>query len=178
MFKYWQIEIPIIVRNLIGDFSETPQYSDERINQIAIVSAQYVLREVILNRNYNIDIINDSINPDPSNPESRDPDFVSFIGLKTACFIDQSSLRTRTSMAGIRTSLASAVLDIDPNIDGYKELLANGPCSIYDKSKLEYNIGNSSILQAILSPFVGNNFDPQMLNTGRSDYRSVDRVIS
>lgn len=174
---YWQFEIPIVVRSLIGDFTDPPMYSDDRINQIAIVASQYILSEIILNKQYEINIINGTISPDPSDPISRDSDFISFWGLKTSCMIDQSSLRTRAISAGIRTSLGSALLDIDPNMDGYKLLLENGPCKVYDKLRLEYNIGNSSILQAVLSPFVGNNFDPQMLNTGRSEYRSVDKTI-
>jgi hypothetical protein len=175
---YWQFEIPVIVRSIIGDFTDPPTYSDDRINQIAIVASQYIVSEITLNKQYIVDIRNSSITPDPSDPASRDSDFISFWGLKTACMMDQSSLRTRALSAGIRTSLGSAVLDIDPNMDGYKLLLENGPCKVYDKLRLEYNIGNSSILQAVLSPFVGNNFDPQMLNTGRSDYRSIDKTIT
>lgn len=178
MFMYWQIELPIIVRNLIGDISDSPTYSDDRINQLAIVTSQYIVSEINLNKKYNIDIINSTITPDPSDPQSRDSDFISFWGLKTACIIDQSSLRTKAISAGVRTSLGPALLDIDPNVDGYKLLLENGPCNVYDKLRFEYNVGNSSLLQAILSPFVGNNFDPQMLNTGRSDYRIVDKIIN
>lgn len=178
MLAYWQLEIPIIVRGLIGDISENPTYSDSRINQVAIVTSQYIVSEISLNKKYTISIIDGSISPDPSNPTTRDIDFMSFWGLKTACLIDQSSLRTRALSSGIRTSLGSASLDIDSSVDGYKLLLENGPCKVYDKLRLEYNIGNSSALQAILSPFVGNNFDPQMLNTGRSEYRSVDRIIN
>ena len=163
MFPYWQIEIPIVVRALIGDYNENTNYSDDRINQIAIVSSQYVVSEINLNKKYTINIINNDISPDPSHPDSRDADFIRFWGLKTACLIDQSSLRTRALSSGVRTSLASALLDIDSNVDSYKLLLENGPCNVYNKLRLEYNIGNASLLQAVLSPFVGNNFDPTSL---------------
>lgn len=176
MFMYWQLELPLIVRGLVGDLSDPPTYSDERINQIAIVASQYIVSEINLNIEYSVDILNNTITPDPSNPNSRDKDFISLWGLKTACLIDQSALRTRAVTSGIRTALGPAVLDIDASVDGYKVLLENGPCKVYDKLRLEYNIGNSAMLRAILSPFVGNNFDPQMINGGVSDYRSIDNV--
>lgn len=177
MSIYWPIEIPIIVRNLIGDISDNPSYSDIRINDLAVVAAQYVLSEVTLTKKYTINIIDKSISPDPSDPSNRDSDFISFLGLKIACLIDQSSLRTRALSAGIKTSLASAVLDIDANADSYKLLLETGPCHLYNTLSLEYNIGNSSMLQAILSPFIGNNFDPQSLNTSAPNYRSIEKTI-
>ena len=49
---------------------------------------------------------------------------------------------------------------------------------MYQDLKQQYILGDSSRIRAILSPFVGNNFDPQMLNTGRSDYRRTDSVIT
>jgi hypothetical protein len=163
---YWNIEIPIIVKNLIGD---SINYTDERINELAIVAANYVVFDVNLNKKYIVDILNSSINPDPSDPNSRDVDFISFWGLKTACLIDQGSLRARALSSGIRTSLGSALLDIDHNVEGYKILIQNGLCNSYKELVFEYNIGNSKMLQAVLSPFVGNNFDPQMLNNSRSN---------
>jgi hypothetical protein len=162
---YWDIEIPIIVRNLINDLADNPVYSDNRINQLAVVAAQYVLGQVNLTQSYTIDIVNVSITPDPSSPESRDTDFVGFIALKSACILDQSTFRTKASMEGIRTALGSANLSISGHLVGYKKILdqEEGPCKLYEQLTLDHNIGNATAVRAILSPFVGNKFDPSYL---------------
>jgi len=160
---YWQVEIPILVRNLINDLEATPTYSDDRINRLAVVAARYVVSEVNLNSEYNIDIINTTITPDPSNPESRDTDFVGFIALKSACLLDQSTFRTRAVNEGISAALGPAKLTVGGNLSGFKTILDVGPCKTYEQLVIDHNIGDISTVRAVLSPFVGNNFDPRYL---------------
>lgn len=173
MFKYWEIEIPIIVRNLINDFSNPPTYSDSRINSLAVVAAQYVLNDINLLTSYSIDIINQNITPDPSAPETRDTDFIGFIALKSACILDQSTFRTKAALEGIRAALGSANLSIGGNLSGYKMILdqEQGPCKLYEQLTLDHNIGNATAISAVLSPFVGNRFDPRSISRN-SPYRS------
>lgn len=172
MFAYWQIEIPIIVRNLINDLDSSPTYSDDRINQLAAIAARYVLSEVNLNNSYDIDIVNQIISPDPSNPESRDTDFVGFISLKSACLLDQSTFRTKAVNEGVSAALGPARLSVGGNLSGYKTILDTGPCGAYQQLVMDHNIGNINTVRAVLSPFVGNNFDPRYLNS--SNLRSRD----
>lgn len=167
----WKIEIPLLIRTIINDFTEPYSYSDERLQQIAVVSAQYVRSDIALKNNYTINISEPNITPDPCLLDNKDINFINFISLKSACFIDQSSCRTRMLSSGIKTTLGPALLDIDSNMSGFQLLLEKGPCFMYDQSVLAYNIGNTELLSAILSPFVGNNFDPQMLNA-RSPIRN------
>ena len=169
---YWEIEIPIIIRTLINDLQDPPTYSDSRIIQLSTVAAQYVLNEVNLSVKYNIDIVNQTISPDPSDPASRDTDFVGFIGLKASCILDQSTFRTKAVMEGVRTALGSANLSITGNLAGYKTILDKGPCALYDQLVLDHNIGNATAVRAVLSPFVGNNFDPRYLLRG--SFRSTN----
>jgi hypothetical protein len=168
---YWEIEIPIIVRSLINDLGPDPTYSDDRILQLAVVAANYVSKEVNLSRTYNIDMVNVDITPDPSDNATRDTDFISFIALKSACLLDQSTFRTKAALEGIRTSLGSASLSVAGNLSGYKTILQEGPCKLYDQLAMDINIGNASVVRAVLSPFVGNNFDPRYLLRG--SYRST-----
>lgn len=163
---YWEIEIPIIVRSLINDMSNTPTYSDERIQQLAVVAAQYVVKEVNFNVNYVVDIVNIDIYPDPSFNDTRDTDFISFMSLKTACLLDQSTFRTKAAMEGIKTALGPANLSVTGNLAGYKTILDQGPCALYDKLVLEHNIGQATAIRAILSPFVGNTFHPENMRYG------------
>jgi hypothetical protein len=174
MFAYWQIEIPIIVRTLINDLDANPIYSDSRIQQLSVVAAQYAQNDLNLSKTYTIDIVNQTITPDPSAPETRDTDFIGFIALKSACMLDQSTFRTKAVMEGIKTALGAANLSVAGNLAGYKMILDQdqGPCQLYQTLSYEYNIGNG-IISAILSPFVGNNFDPRSISRN-SPYRSGD----
>jgi hypothetical protein len=171
---YWEIEIPIIIRNLINDLAEPPVYSDNRIQQLAVISAQYVLNDANLSTNYIIDIINQTITPDPSDPSSRDTDFIGLVSLKSACILDQSTFRTKSALEGIRTALGSANLWVQGNLAGYKMILDQdqAPCKLYEQLILDHNIGNATAVSAVLSPFVGNNFDPRYLLRG--SFRSTN----
>jgi hypothetical protein len=165
----WQEELTIIVRSLINDWcsqNSNPEYSDGRIQQLITVAAKYVVKDVNLITTYNIDVVNIDITPDPTSTEKRDEDFISFVALKAACMLDQSTFRTKAVMEGIKTSLGSANISIGGNLAGYKTILDAGPCSLYDALVLRYNIGDATAVRAVLSPFVGNNFDPRYLLRG------------
>lgn len=167
----WQIEIPIIVRSWINDLSDNPTYSDERIQQLIVVAAQYVIKEVDLPIEYTINIITPEITPDPTLLEVKDLDFIGLTALKASCILDQSSLRTRAVSEGIRAALGPAQLSVGAG-RSYEVLLNKGPCALYDQLKDGYQMGEAKVIHAILSPFVGNKFDSRYLqdSSDRSRY--------
>jgi hypothetical protein len=162
---FWQIEIPLIIRNLINDLASPPTYSDERLEQLTVIAAQYVLQEANLDITYNTNVIDLIISPDPSDPSIRDIDFIGLVSLKAACLLDQSTFRTKAAGEGLRAALGPASLSVNGNLGGYRDILNMGPCKLYDQLVLDHNIGNATAIRAIFSPFVGNNFDPQNLNS-------------
>jgi len=162
----WQTEIPIIVRTLINDLEVEPLYSDERLQQIIVVAAKYVQFDVVLNHQYNIDVSNVNISPDPT--DDRDEIFISLVSLKSACIIDQSTLRTKAATDGIRAALGPALLSVNNSLDGIKMILQMGPCAAYDELVSHWDVAQATTAKAILSPFVGNNFDPRSLQSIRS----------
>ena len=57
---------------MINDLSDTPTYSDERVQQLIVVAAQYVIvKEVDLTVDYTINIVNPDITPDPVLAEDK-----------------------------------------------------------------------------------------------------------
>jgi hypothetical protein len=166
----WQIEIPLIVRSLINDFGDEPVYSDDRLIRLITVAAHYVEFDVVLDNFYAVDIVNQTIAPDPTISEHRDTLFISLVGLKAACLADQSTLRTKAALEGIRTSLGPAQLSVKGNLEGYKIILEKGPCALYAELTEHWDVENATAIQAILSPFVGNRFDPTSL-TYPGDFR-------
>lgn len=167
----WQTEIPIIVRTLINDWSDPPQYSEDRLLQVITVAAKYVQFDVVLEHQYAIDVVSPAITPDPTS--DRDEIFISLVSLKTACIIDQSTLRTKAATEGIRTALGPASLSIVGNLAGWKMILEEGPCATYEELTSHWDVKDAASVRAILSPFVGNNFDPRMISTNSAYYRRM-----
>jgi hypothetical protein len=166
----WKKEIPIIVRTLINDLSETPTYSDERILQVVTVAAKYVQFDVVLDNKYTINVANPTISPDPT--INDDDIFISLISLKTACIIDQSVLRTKAAMEGIRAALGPAQLSVAGSLAGIKMIIEQGPCAAYEELVYHWDIKEATAIRAVLSPFVGNKFDPRAIQL--NPYRSRD----
>jgi hypothetical protein len=164
----WDIEIPIIVRTLINDLSDQPSYSDERLKQIIAVAAKYVQFDVVLDYSYNVDVVEGNISPDPT--DHKDEIFISLVSLKAACIVDQSALRTKAALEGIRASLGSATLTVKGSLEGFIKILEKGPCASYDELTSHWDVSQATAIRAILGPFVGNKFDPRSLfsdNRGR-----------
>lgn len=160
----WQTEMTLIVRTLIGDLDlVSPTYSDARIQQVLTVAGTIVQSDANLENSYAIDVVGLAITPDPTTP-TRDDWFVGLTCIKSACLLDQSTFRTKAAIDGVRASLGSASVGISSNLSGFKTILDVGPCAMYQSMLNDLNIGNASAIQAILSPFVGNTFDPRYLN--------------
>jgi len=155
----WQdITIPML-RVLINDMAETPTYSDDTLTQLILVSSMYVVQDVDFDVAYSIDIVNQTITPDPS----PDTIFTNFIVMKAACQADISTYRTKALMDGISARCGPAALSVLGNAKGFKELLTIGPCAAYGAMINDYVFGTGQLCKAILSPFTGNNFDPESL---------------
>ena len=166
----WQIEIPIMVRVLINDLSDAPAYSDERLLQTIAVAAKYVQFDVVLDRSYTVDVVSSSLSPDPTLED--DSIFISLLALKTACLIDQSTLRTRAALEGIRAALGPASLSVAGNIAGINLIIEKGPCAAYDELTSHWDVKEATAVRSVLSPFVGNKFDPRAIQI--NTYRSRD----
>lgn len=164
----WQIEIPIIVRTLINDLGENPTYSDDRLLQVIAVAAKYVQFDISLDHPYTVDVVTNSISPDPT--EDNDNIFISLVGLKAACIIDQSTLRTKAALEGIKAALGPAQLSVAGSLAGINLIIDKGPCAAYEELVSHWDVKEATSIRAILSPFVGNKFDPRSLystNRGR-----------
>jgi hypothetical protein len=154
----WQNEMTIITRTLINDLNDPYEFSDDRIKQLLTVSAKYVQFDVNLEHSYTIDVVNNIISPDPT--DDNDSIFISLTCLKAACLVDQSTLRTKAAIEGIRASLGPASLSVAGSLVGIKLLLDTGPCATYEELTSHWDVKEDTAIRAVLSPFVGNKFVP------------------
>jgi len=167
----WPDVIIPMVRILINDYDNTSyEYSDDRLLDTIVVAAQMVNQEIDFTTTYTINIPLVTISPDPIT--APDDAFINFTTLKAACFIDLSTFRTKAALAGLKAKCGPAVLETVEHLRGFKELLTQGPCAAYKTLKNEWIFGNAQVVEAILSPFVSNNFDPRNLPSTYSDVRS------
>jgi hypothetical protein len=157
----WQTDIISLVRVMINDLGDSPQYSDERLIQTITVAAKYLQFDVNLDHKYDVDLVNQTITPDPT--DYGDDIFLCIAGLKTACIIDQSTFRSKAALEGIRAALGPAQLSVGGHMEGFKQILEHGPCKLYADLTEHWDVQNATAVAAILSPFVGNKFDPFML---------------
>lgn len=160
----WQDEMIITTRVLINDLDTPYAFSDVRIEQILVVASKYVQFDVNLDYPYVIDVVNKTITPDPTT--NNDTIFTSLICLKASCIIDESNLRTRAALEGIKTTLGPANLSFGGSLAGWQAILDRGPCAIYDELTSHWDVKNATAWAAVLSPFVNNRFDPRYLNVG------------
>jgi hypothetical protein len=160
----WQQELTAIVRVLINDLADCPEYSDQRIQQILAVAGRYVQFDVNLDYAYTIDVVNYNITPDPV--DVKDSIFISLICLKAACIIDQGTFRTKAALEGIRTALGPASLSFGGSLTGWQAIIDHGACGMYDELTSHWDVKNATAIAAVLSPFVNNKYDPRYLNVG------------
>ena len=163
----WQDDMTQMLRILIFDIESTPTYSDARLEEMIVTASHLVIQDINFSTDYTVSIMSQSITPDPTT--SDDTEFVNFVVLKAACIADQSTLRSKVNSAGVSVKLGPASISNGTNLRGHEVLLNQGPCAAYDEMKWEYELGNANAIRAILSPFVGNNFDPRSLGGGGTD---------
>ena len=159
----WDTTLVTMVRVMINDLETVPVYSDARLEQLIVVAATYVLREIHLPITYTITIDTPGISPDPTEATTLDDDFSAFIVLKAACLADNATYRTKVAMEGIKAKLGPAELEVRGGTDAFFKLFAAGPCKAYEDLKTQYLFGGTGLLRsvhAILSPFVSNTFNP------------------
>lgn len=171
----WDVDMTLMVRILISDLDPTtPTYSDSRIQQVIVVAGTYVQQEANLDKKYTINISSPSIVEDPTLDPNKDEIFVGLTCLKSACLLDQSTFRTKATIDGVRSSLGSASISVSSNLTGFKTILDQGPCSMYQSLLNDWNIGNASAVRAVLSPFAGNTFTPSWYDRG--SYSDPDSI--
>jgi hypothetical protein len=166
----WKKEVPILVRVLINDLGPAYTYSDSRLHQTIVVAAQFIQFDIDLDQKYVLNLTAPNITPDPTLSDPKDDIFIALLALKTACITDQSSYRTKATMEGIRAALGPASLSVSGNLAGWAKIIEHGACATYQELTAYWDIKNASAIRAILSPFVGNQFDPQNLNTPSYDH--------
>lgn len=147
----WQNTIPIMVRYLINDVdSSNYTYTDARIEKTVVVGAQFVGMELEFSNSYNIDIANDTITPDPTDPATRDDSFINLAALKAACIIIGSEIKTESANA-ISIKDGPSAIDLR-GVSSTLAILYKDLCDKYQAMADDYKFTGDTG-QAVLGPY-------------------------
>ncbi len=158
----WSTTGVLMLRVLLGDMGPTYTYCDDRLEQILAVAATYVQTEVNLQNSYAVSVEAVTITHDPID----DTIFMNLMVLKAACILDQTGLRARAGLDGLKAVMGPASLQVSGGVEGYIKTIEVGACKSYEDMKDRYLFGGAGAVRAVLSPFVSNLFDAQSLNYG------------
>lgn len=152
----WQSELVLILRHLVDDLCGSA-YSDSRLEEVILVSAQIMLAETSFSQTYTIDVDAQTLSPDPTTG-TRDAGFIALVTLKAACIIARGELRNAAAREGIKVTDKFGSIEIKGKAMAAQEL-AKTYCDAYQKAKLEYAINNVSAIRAIFNVVVGPNIN-------------------
>ena len=155
----WQTEMVTMVRFIINDLDPTNlSYSDERLEQLIIVSAQFVVSELDFTQMFIPDLQSLTLTPDPTDrvgpPPTRDDSFINLTLMKAACITDMSETKTAANQA-VQVRDGSSEVNLRWTAAARQALLEKGGwCQKYDDAKFQYQMGRThNCGAAILGPF-------------------------
>lgn len=139
----WQTEIPIILRYMINDLSDTPTYTDNRLSTLFLVSAQMTQSEIGFSTTYSIDIPGTGLSPDPTEPDSRNDAFINLTCLKAACILGRGEAKIAAGQA-IEIKDGSSSISLK-GVGSSKLLVSNNYCKDYEDAKFDYLVTGGNL---------------------------------
>ena len=119
-----------MVRALIGDWDFN--YSNERLEQLLGAATFYVVNDlsccqsVCKPASVTCGVLPDDVLDYPS--------FAHLVALKASCLIDQSTIREKAAIDGIRAVCGPASVSVSSS-SSLKTLIDSGPCAAYEQTK-------------------------------------------
>lgn len=149
----WDEEMNIITRALINDI-DASKFTDDRLNQAILVATRFVLAEVSFPIDYVIDVVNETMIPDPTSAAYRDENIINLATVKAACIIDRGSAAEASGQA-IRVRDGQSEVDLRDAFKAKLDLIKLGWCAVYIDMKTEYAYARTGqvIGAAVMTPF-------------------------
>jgi len=145
----WQDTMVIMLRVIIDDMGSNPTYSDSRLEEVLVVSANLTKQDIDFANDYTIGVTDSTITPDPT--DTPDNGFINLVTLKAACLLANSEYKTEANNA-ISVRDGSASID-KRGVAAAKKDWKDSICKDYDRAEKEYKLGNSNAGAAIIGPY-------------------------
>jgi hypothetical protein len=149
----WQTELVEILRVLINDTSDTPTYSDARLQKLLVVAAFQVVQELTFSQEFTVTVSTTTISPDPTAAATLEESFSNLVCIKAACILDRGNAGT-AARSGIYVQDGRSAVDLRGMAANKMALLDKGWCAVLEDEKLEYQAGQTRVAgAAVMTPF-------------------------
>ena len=147
----WQNEMTVIVRHLVNDLNSSDYtFTDDRLEEAILVSAQLSALEIDFENSYTIDVDSLTLTPDPTDSSNKDDSFINLVSLKTSQMLLSSELKTH-SLNAISLRDGPSALDLRGIVTGLK-ILFDDINRRYEEAKTQYKL-DGVVGEAILGPY-------------------------
>lgn len=148
----WEGQMTTMLRYLINDVDPADyKFSNRRLETTLLVAAQLIAPTMDFANTYNINVESCQLDPDPTDSDTKDYDFVLLAVLKAACIIVGSEVRSESTNA-ISIKDGPSAIDLrgvaNTLIILYKDL-----CEKYEQAVIDYQAGSSLAGTSILGPY-------------------------
>ena len=139
------------VRHLVNDLNSSDYtFTDDRLEEAILVSAQLSALEIDFENSYTIDVDSLTLTPDPTDSSNKDDSFINLVSLKTSQMLLGSELKTH-SLNAISLRDGPSALDLRGIVTGLK-ILFDDINKRYEEAKTQYKL-DGVVGQAILGPY-------------------------
>ncbi len=159
MANQWQPTMITILRYLVNDFdSDSYTYSDSRLEELILIAAHLIQKEVSFENSYTIDIDQAYITPNPV--EVNDAAFINLVCLKAAVLLTRNELKTK-SLGSLSWSDGPSSLNTTSVFTSFQKLY-EALNDNYEQARLQFMMGSRPVGRGIFGPMSSYN----LLNTG------------
>lgn len=154
----WNTYLSVIVRNLIGDMSDSQVFDDSRLYSAICTGGLIAAQEYYFKNQYTFDLAGLTITPDPCDPNSLEPIAMALFSLKAACILTMNNYQGAVA-GGIKVRDGDSEVDTTSAFKGYRDIIELGPCGSYQKMVRESSMRASMLRgKAITSPITHDKF--------------------
>lgn len=151
----WKPEMVVLLRALMDDLYEPYEYTDDKLEELLVYAATFVITEVSFDTDYTIDVLRVSISPDPTSSTTKDMDFMTLVALRAAVILSRGETKAAAAQS-IKITDGPSVVDATMRYNAKKQL-SDDLLEQYEKTKLRYQMGDGSVGKAVLSPYTQEN---------------------
>lgn len=148
----WEGQMTTMLRYIISDVDASNyKFSNRRLETTLLVAAQLIAPTMDFTNTYSINVEGCKLDPDPTDSETQDYDFVTLTVLKAACVILGSEVRSESTNA---ISIKDGPSSIDlRGVSNTLLILYKDLCEKYEQAVIDYQAGSSLAGTSILGPY-------------------------
>ena len=148
----WEGQMSTMLRHIINDVDPAAyKFSNRRLETTLLVAAQLIGPTMDFVNSYDINVETCKLEPDPTDSDTKDFDFVSLVVLKAACIVLGSEVRSESTNA-ISIKDGPSAIDLR-GVSNTLVILYKDLCEKYEQAVLDYQAGSSIAGKAILGPY-------------------------